>query len=54
MDCTDFWGFVADLIDYVLPDFFNGLIDVAVVQYYYLFIAAVLVVAANIGIRHSI
>jgi hypothetical protein len=46
---------VTDLLDYVLPNFFDGLIDVAVVQHYYLFTAAVLVVTANnVGIRHSI
>ena len=46
-----FWGYLVDILDYILPDFFDGLINVAVAQNYYLFIGAAIVVFVYVRIR---
>ncbi|VAX11446.1 FIG00853498: hypothetical protein [hydrothermal vent metagenome] len=46
-----FWGDLADILDYILPDFFDGLINVAAAQHYYLFIGAAIVVYVYVRIR---
>jgi len=46
-----FWGHLADILDYVLPDFFGGLIEFAVVQHYYLFIGTTIAIYAYGKIR---
>ncbi len=46
-----FWGYLANILDYILPDFFDSLINVAVAQNYYLFIGAAIVVCVYVWIR---
>jgi len=45
------FGHVADVLDYILPDFFAGLIEVAVVQKPYLLLGALFVLAVYLWIR---
>ena len=45
------WGDLADILDYILPDFFAGLIDLAVVQKPYLFVSASAFVILYLFIR---
>jgi hypothetical protein len=46
-----FWGHLADILDYILPDYFGGLIEIAVVQNNYLFIGAIVAVVIYLWIR---
>lgn len=47
------WGHAADILDYILPDFFAGLIEIAVVQQYYLFIGAIIAAGVYLLIRRG-
>jgi len=46
-----FWGKLGDAFDYVLPDFFSGLIEVAVIQHPSIFIGAAILVCVYVRIR---
>lgn len=48
-----FWVYLANIFDYVLPDFFDGLICVTVAQKPYLFIVAVFVAVLLLWLRNS-
>ncbi|MFQ5345487.1 MAG: DUF2235 domain-containing protein [Mariprofundus sp.] len=47
-------GHLADVLDYILPDFFGGLIEVAVAQNPFIFLAAVAIVWMYILIRRKV
>lgn len=47
-----FWGGLANFFDYFLPDFFDGLINVAIVQKPYLFISAVFLLFIYLFLRN--
>jgi hypothetical protein len=51
VDRENFWGHLADILDYFLFDLFDGLINVAVAQNYYLFIGAVTIGYVYLKIR---
>ncbi|MES0371668.1 MAG: DUF2235 domain-containing protein [Mariprofundaceae bacterium] len=46
-----FWGDLADILDYILPDFFAGLIELAVVQNPQIFVSAVAGIFVYIIVR---
>lgn len=46
-----FAGRLADILDYISPDFFDGLIDFAVAQHWYLFVGVVIVAVIYLLIR---
>ena len=53
-DCSGISGFIADKLNYILPDFFKGLIELTVVQKPYYFIAAISIVALILYLRKSL
>jgi hypothetical protein len=46
-----FWGAIANLFDFFLPDFFDGLLDFAVYQHPYFFIGAAILVSIYWWVR---